>query len=241
MRTLCLWIAVLGGLPAACGDATPPAGDPLRVLFIGNSLTSYNNLPGMVEALSAFGPRPIEAGASLLDGSSLEDHWVGGTGRAALADGPWAIVVLQQGPSSLTSSAVNLLEWTGVWSEAIRNAGAEPALYAVWPEEERKQVFPDVSRHYRAAADAVGGTFLPAGDAWLAAWREDADLPLYGTDGFHPSQLGTLLAAMTIYGGLTGTVPDLPRELRGAFLTMEIPVAAAALLERAAQAALDAR
>ncbi|MEO7770411.1 MAG: hypothetical protein ABIX19_05230 [Gemmatimonadaceae bacterium] len=41
---------------------------------------------------------------------------------------------------------------------------------------------------------------LPAGPAWV----KDATLPLYGADGFHPSELGTYLVALVIHEGITG-------------------------------------
>ncbi|MCL4866076.1 MAG: hypothetical protein KJZ47_09305, partial [Gemmatimonadales bacterium] len=39
---------------------------------------------------------------------------------------------------------------------------------------------------------------IPAGEAWQAAWRIDATLPLYDVDGFHPSAQGTYLAALVM-------------------------------------------
>ena len=35
----------------------------------------------------------------------------------------------------------------------------------------------------------ASATLLPAGPAWLAAWRRVPKLRLYGPDGFHPSVL----------------------------------------------------
>lgn len=47
-------------------------------------------------------------------------------------------------------------------------------------------------------------TLLPVAAAWRTAWRRDPSLELYGPDGFHPSELGTALAALVVYAGLTG-------------------------------------
>ena len=51
---------------------------------------------------------------------------------------------------------------------------------------------------------AVGGLFFPAGEAWRTAWASDPQLPLYGPDGYHPSELGTYLAALVVYEEITG-------------------------------------
>jgi hypothetical protein len=95
-----------------------------------------------------------------------------------------------------------------------------------------------VSESYRLAARDVDGLLLPAGDAWLEAWKRDAGLQLYGPDAFHPSQAGTYLAALTIVGTLYH--PDLvglpsTLELAGGG-SVAIPPATAAILQAAAAA-----
>jgi hypothetical protein len=191
--------------------APAPGGD--RVLFIGNSLTEGNDLPLIVEALAREGRRPLAVEAVTYGGAALEDHWSRGT-QERIAAG-FRFVVLQQGPSALPESRANLREWTRRFAAVIRQNAGRTALYMVWPESYRPQAFPDVSASYRLAAEDVEGILLPAGDAWVAAWREDPGLRLYGPDGFHPTLLGSYLAALAIYGGLTGASPvGLPSRLQ---------------------------
>jgi hypothetical protein len=45
---------------------------------------------------------------------------------------------------------------------------------------------------------AVGGLFLPAGEAWRTVLAANPDLPLYGVDGYHPAELGTYLTALMV-------------------------------------------
>ena len=97
-----------------------------------------------------------------------------------------------------------------------------------------------MSDSYRLAAEDVGGILLPAGDAWVAAWRREPALRLYGPDGFHPTLLGSYLAALAIYGGLTQSSPvGLPArlQLRGG-RTVEVPAADARVAQEAAAEAL---
>jgi hypothetical protein len=233
-------------LGAGCSSGPGPAAATLpggadRVLFIGNSLTEANDLPLLVEALSIAGGRPLQAESATLGGASLEDQWGRGT-QQRIAAGGWRFVVLQQGPSALPESRANLREWTRRFDAEIRSAGARTALYMVWPESFRREAFPDVSESYRLAAQDVGGILLPAGDAWQAAWQRQPSLALYGPDGFHPSLAGSYLAALTIYGGLTGGSPvGLPRRLtlRGG-RTVEVDASAVPTLQAAAEEALAA-
>ncbi len=166
---------------------------------------------------------------------SLEDHWLSTGAREALAAGSWDAVVLQQGPSSLPESRAHLVRWAKRWADEARKHGARPALLTVWPERERLSALPDVIASYAAAAEESGAALLPAGTAWRAAWRRDPALALYGPDGLHPSELGTELAALVVYAGLTRTSP------RGLPLHDSVPEEAVRTLREAAAEALAAR
>lgn len=120
------------------------ARSPLRVLFIGNSLTYSNDLPAMVAALPCFADgRKIYVETIAGPNMSLADHLTKRTASAALK-GRWDVVVLQQGPSALRASRKELLESVRLFAPAIRAAGAHPAMLAVWPSSQRFADFDDV-------------------------------------------------------------------------------------------------
>jgi hypothetical protein len=222
-------------MPAAERQAASEPAE--RVLFIGNSLTAANDLPGIVEAFarSTAGPA-LSCRTVVFADHSLEDHWARGDAARAIAEGRWSTVVLQQGPSALPESQVLLREFTKRFDGLIRKAGARTALYMVWPSKARAQDFDGVSASYTAAAKDVGGLLLPAGDAWRAAWQRDPGLQLYGPDGFHPSPLGSYLAALVVFHGVTGRAPaGLPATARlGSGATIVVPPAQAALFQEVA-------
>jgi len=164
-------------------------------------------------------------------GFSLEDHWNQGTAQRRISEGGWSIVVLQQGPSSLPESQVALRQWTQRFDTVIRARGARTALYMVWPESNRRDAFDAVSRSYAQAAESVTGMLMPVGEAWRGAWRRDADVPLYGPDGFHPTPTGTYLAALVIYQQISG------RSTVGLPAWTEMSADRALLLQEAAQEA----
>ncbi len=224
-------------LACALALASPVAGAPgegLRVLFIGNSLTYANDLPGLVQAVASAAGRTVETGMVAAPGFGLEDHWRRGAALESIREGSWDVVVLQQGPSSLPENSRNLRAWSVRFAKKIRESGGRPALLMVWPSTDRLFAFDDVRDAYRGAADAVDGIFLPAGEAWRAAWEKRPDLALYGSDGFHPSPLGSMLAAMTIVERLLGTLPD---DLGSIDADVSIPPGVASLLRAAAERA----
>ncbi|HEY0512069.1 MAG TPA: SGNH/GDSL hydrolase family protein [Thermoanaerobaculia bacterium] len=222
--------------PAAEDGPPEAAGNGRHVLFIGNSLTYGHDLPLIVQALARAAGEDFHAESVTYGGFSLDDQWSAGTALRAIASRRWNHVVLQHGPSTLPESRVELRRSAQRFAPRIRKADARPALYMVWPEHERFAYFDAVRDSYSLAAADIDGTFIPAGEAWRAAWRRDPDAPLYGYDGFHPSVAGAYAAALSIYGMLCGRAPQgLPArlELAGGG-AVQIPQALATLLQDAA-------
>ena len=201
-----------------------------RILFIGNSLTYANDLRQKVCALAAAAGRQAVCESLARPDFSLEDHWNRKEAQKVIARG-WDIVILQQGPSALPESRVLLVEYVKRFDAEIRKAGGRTALYMVWPSRARAGDFDGVVQSYGAAASAIGGLLLPAGEAWRAAWRLDASLPLYAADGFHPSPMGTYLAALVIHRQVFGE----PAPARPSFAASDWQ---ASLLQRAADEAV---
>jgi hypothetical protein len=188
------------------GPTVQTGDDGIDVLFVGNSLTFQNDMPGILKALldSAGLESRIESFAP--GGWGLQDHWVSGRSRELIANGGWDVVILQQGPSA-TEGRPSLLEYTPLFAGEARAVGAEIGLYMVWPAEERLFDFQGVSDSYRMAAESVDGLLFPVGEAWRAAWRRDPDFDLYGEDRFHPSPAASYLAALVFFEQLTGQSP----------------------------------
>ena len=204
MRLCVLWVfaAVLSAaMPVPSRE--DQAGD-LRVLFIGNSLTSVNDLPRLVEDLAARENPRMRVAMVAKNDFSLDDHWQEGTARKAIERGGWSFVVLQQGPSALPESRVQLRASVAQFDAIIRKAGARPALYMVWPSLARKGDFDRVRESYAIAASDVNGLFIPAGEAWRAAWKRDSTIALYSQDGLHPTPQASYLAALVVASRLTG-------------------------------------
>jgi hypothetical protein len=194
----------------ACSSssATGPQLDGRRVLFIGNSLTYFNDMPLIVRAMAlADGQEPLAPTGVVAPDFSLEDLWNAGDALEAIRQGDWEYVVLQQGPSSLPENQAHLKMWSERFDPEIRAVGARPALYMVWPDASRQFAFDAVSDAYTAAAESVDGLLFPVGEAWRAVWRRDANAPLYAGDGFHPTAAASYLAAAVIYEQLYDRTP----------------------------------
>ena len=209
MKLLSMCLVGLLWIASAPPDAGPQSRRPstARVLFIGNSLTYVNDLPGMIEAIAAQTGARVTCRGVAKPNFGLGEHWNDGDAMRAIEAQRWTHVVLQQGPTSVEASREVLRKYTKTFWPAIRKQGSKAVLYGVWPPRARLSFLDAVTESYRLAAEDVGGSLVPVGAGWAAAWRRDPALPLYGPDDFHPSPMGTYLAALMFVEHLTGASP----------------------------------
>lgn len=237
-RPMTLATLALAVLFPACNEAALgplPAGGH-HVLFIGNSLTYVNNLPGTLSDLATSVGDTIRVASVAKPDYALIDHANESDARNAIAADKWELVILQQGPTSQSGVFRDTLI-LGVQrlDERVRAAGGRTAMYEVWPSKDRLQFFDEVLTSYRQAAQAVNGMLMPVGETWRAIWSQSPDAALYGPDNFHPSPLGTYVAAVVMYEKITGhdarALPDVAI-VNGT--TLSAPVATVQLIQQAA-------
>lgn len=236
MRLSAVRLILLLLAAASCGSTSPERAPGLRILFIGNSLTYANDMPSLVQQVGHSDPdRPVTVSSVAIGGYSLEDHWNHGEALAAIRQGGWDLVVLQQGPSALPESRTNLIEWTTRFAAEIRQAGARPAVYMVWPELARASDWDAVTASYAAAAAAADAVLFPAGEALRSARAANPAMVLFESDGFHPAPLGSVGVALVIYA-VAAEVSPLGLGARAGFTAF--PPGHLTTLETAAAAAI---
>jgi hypothetical protein len=205
---LLLVIACAFQNPVEQRPAVPPG--PHNVLFVGNSLTYTNDLPATLVALAALSGDTVYAASATAANVALIDHLKGATNAVQQIQlGGWQYVILQQGPTPAGICRDSLVLWTQMFDTLIRRAGARTAVLMVWPYQGPLSWFDEILASFATAASVSHGYLFPAGEAWYLALSADPSLPLYSADGFHPSPMGTYLAALEIYERVTGRDPRL--------------------------------
>jgi hypothetical protein len=106
-------------------------------LFIGNSFTARNNLPGLVADLAAAAGKRMEHHLISVGGASLRRHWNGVQARRTIAGDHYDYVVLQEQSTLPIKNPQRMLENVRRFDTAIRAAGARPALYMTWARRAR--------------------------------------------------------------------------------------------------------
>jgi hypothetical protein len=193
--------------------------DTLHVLLIGNSFTSYNNMPHMLEAISMQpGHQPIRTTMVATGGASLADNWADSLVQQALHARRWDWVIVNDQSTFeetyLVDGKARVHGWTELersaprFDSAAHAAGAKFALVMHWADQDAPARDADALTYaFTAVARRLNATVIPIGMVWRAVRLADPAIDLYDPDKHHPSPAGSLLLASSIYATLTDHAP----------------------------------
>ncbi len=191
-----------------------------RILFIGNSYTYVNDLPGMFGELAMAGGHAVETGMAAQGGWTLADHQISPETLALLNSSKWDYVVLQeqsQIPSVEQSRTATMYPAARSLVDSIRKTGAEPIFFLTWahqngwPEYGMQNYMvmqTEIDQGYLGIANEMIVPVAPVGYAWSAVNAQDPSLALWQADGSHPSGEGTYLAACVFYAVIFRDTPE---------------------------------
>lgn len=201
----------------------------VRILFIGNSFTARNNLPALLARLASERGTMVEHRLISAGGASLRQHLNGGTALAAIAEGTYDIVVLQEQSTLPGRNATRMHESVRDFHAAIEHSGARTALYMTWARRNSPQAQQAITAAYATIAAELGATLVPVGMVW-ERFLSAHDRPfLHDADDSHPALAGSYLAACVFLISLLGEHPvDIVVPVNG------LDVDTAALLRQAA-------
>jgi hypothetical protein len=179
----------------------------MKTLFIGNSYTYCNNLPGMLRDLSNAAGKTVDTAAVTSGGKTLTWHWYNPESLETIAEGGWDFVVLQdqslraiEEPEKFRSAASRL-------AGKIHEVNATPVLYVTWARQHIPEMQDVITETYMRVAREIDAKLAPVGPAWRKALTATPGLSLHVEDRSHPSMLGTYLAACVFYGTLFDETP----------------------------------
>jgi hypothetical protein len=211
-------------------SAATQDGEPMNILFIGNSFTARNDLRGMVELIAEAAGKDLEHRLISVGGASLRTHWNKGEARRAIETGGYDAVVLQEQSTLPVKNAGRMHENVRLFDEVIRAAGARTVLYMTWARAHAPESQKLITDAYLEIGRELGAAVIPAGNAWARILSREDPPKLHDRDGSHPTLAGTYLAACCAFATLFGHSPV------GLWAPVEIPAMQVAMLQRAAWA-----
>lgn len=187
----------------------------MRILMVGNSLTTSNGLPDILSDLLNAEVTVIARGGARLSEFSNPATKTGAAVADALDNGNFDIVIMQDMSHLPATGPAAHARAVGRMANLAREANATPILFGTWgyaetcPKLEKLELdFVEMHELMRAgsreAASAAGVTWADVADAFhrfsktpeeARCDHPDTDETLYAPDGVHPSAAGSRLAA----------------------------------------------
>ena len=95
-----------------------------RILFIGNSFTAQNDLPGLIASVADQSGHHVEHQLVSHGGASLRRHWNGGEAKRLIESGKFDVVVLQEQSTLPIKNRSRMHENVRLFDSVIRDSGA---------------------------------------------------------------------------------------------------------------------
>lgn len=198
------------------------AQQPTRVLFLGNSYTSVNDLPNTFSSLCASLGKPVQVASNAPGGYTFNGHSTNATSLALIQQGDWDVVVLQeqsQLPSFPPGQVAAQCYPFAARLDSIVNAVnpcTETMFYMTWGRQSGDASncanYPVVCTYegmqgrlresYLEMAQDNQASVSPVGMAWKKVRDDYPTINLYSADGSHPDMQGTYLTACVFFSSL---------------------------------------
>ena len=200
--------------------------DTLKVLFIGNSYTYFNEMPLMFANLAQSANRPVITGKSTPGGYTLEQYTQNDSTISLINQGIWHYVVLQEQSQIPT---IEYWRYNSMYPAArfldslIVGNNESTAFFMTWGRKfggiqtyngysspdfrDFFEMQESLGSAYTEIANELSATLCPVGMAWAQAKRIDSLVDLWQSDNSHPTLKGSYLTACVFYCVFFDTSP----------------------------------
>jgi hypothetical protein len=214
---VCLGLLFLALALSACAPENQcylKGGPTLHVLFIGNSYTFVNDLPGMFSKLACSGGKKVETDSYAQGGWTLAQHAASADSLAKINQQKWDFVVLQEQsevPAIYNSRIQTMYPAARTLVSLIKQKGAQPLFFLTWGHRDGDPQFglanynvmqSELNIGYTGIALELGVPVAPVGKAWQKIVTQPNAISLWQDDASHPTVAGTYLAASVFYAAI---------------------------------------
>lgn len=204
-----LAIAVAGTTLAQKKIKLPKPGKDAEIIFIGNSLTHFHDLPAFVRALGA-ADKPARKLTTVMlapGGYTLQQHveFPQEPRPADVIKKHKAKYVVLQEQSARPIHTPKLMEAAAAQLTAMcKKHKSVPVWYMTFARQHQPELQVAINTQYEKVHQQNGGLLAPVGRAWQPVRKAHPDLDLHMLDRIHPSPKGTYLTACVLYGTMFG-------------------------------------
>lgn len=209
-----------------CYDASVPR-DTLKILFVGNSYTYYNEYPVIFKEIAWREGHYADCDIFVSGGYTMKAHLANKVSRETVEKGGYDYAFLQDQSFNAvligTEDDKGVVENMSKMTDRIKkySPDAKTVIEITWGRkfgsnnlgkkyEYLPTKYPSYFSDYNAMqnrltdmiteeARITGSQVSPVGIAWQIVRRERPDIELYGKDAHHPSYAGSYLSAVVAY------------------------------------------
>lgn len=198
----------------------------IKILFIGNSHTYYNNMPAIFKELANADNINCEVSSVTASGYKLskfadKNDKYGIQVYNLLAQYKWDYVVLQENRGILVESPTQAENAVKTLHSLIKKAGAKMVIYATQPNNvgcdftinstklylTDLQIEQILTKNNFKISNEYEGLIAPSGTNFMRVIQDFPEIKMYNADNLHPTVQGSYLAACTIYHTIFGKTP----------------------------------
>jgi hypothetical protein len=198
----------------ACGtEPEVPDAGAIDILFVGNSLTFYWNMPGTFQRLALESGLNVDVEVATVGGASLADHAYQLDTPAKITERDWDYVVLQGSSYHIAfpDNHALILDPIVALKQMIEenSTDTEVVFFLDWSMKSgvswdgQQYSYADFQQRIRdgtiALSDDLDFQIAPVGWAWYQVIRERPEVELFDVDEAHPSRKGAYLQACVYY------------------------------------------
>ena len=232
------------------GTDQPQSNNAVRVLFIGNSLTFWNEMPSLTRRVAgSLGARPLVTQFSGMGGATLRQLWEKGAALRSIRESKWSFVVLQAQSTEMLYRPEETKKYAALFDREIDRAGAKTVIFETWKPAHARGTQSELNARYISLARELDALVAPVGSAWDALQHHGSNL--FDPEGVHPNLRGSYLSACVFYSTFYGASPagathvfetkfDVPESYRRDLKAEKISDSDAGEIQRAAWAAVQA-
>ncbi len=199
----------------------------ISILFIGNSYTSFYNMPHMIIDIAQNDKNnhiELEIQSVTTKGGDLKKLWKENNALNALKSKRWDYLVLQE--HSLWATHKSWIMDTNAYitkfSAKAKLQGTKTVLFKTWSRKNGSYWYNDPKYSYLQNSENMYYIYnkqinkisrntdietINIPDYWLFTEQNHPEINLYHKDESHPSLLGSYLTALVIYKHFTGNSP----------------------------------
>ena len=186
-----------------------PGDDPdiVKILFIGNSLTYFNEgVDFHVQNFYDVGEQGINVKAEKVanSGYSLRNHLSGGATLNKINRENWDYIILQENGIVATTNPKEMMTSVNAFKNILDDTSSEVFFFMTWAYEGQPEMTQQLLDAYTKASALTGYKIIPVGLAWRDFQEEDNGMELLSGDGVHPSLQGTFFASSMLFKIISG-------------------------------------